>query len=331
MQNINTVTGISVVIPNYNGKNLLEKNLPLVFSALKASGVAYEVIVADDASADGSVDFISQQYPEIILIKSEKNGGFATNINKGISAAKLDLVLMLNSDIKLSEEYFITQLRYFAIADTFGVMAQIRDEESDEVVEACKYPRQSFFKINHLKNVAFDKGGNIYTYYLSGANALVNREKLLELGGFNELFSPFYHEDLDLSLRAWENGWKCYYEHDAVCWHAISTTIKAHSSKKRIKTISTRNRLLLHYFHLRGIRLYLWAFITFLSLVVKWISGKLYYYKAYLLFIKLIPAMHSYKQRFITTAVAKRQYIPFITVKENIIKVLDQTFKMQQK
>lgn len=329
MQNISTITGISVVIPNYNGKNLLEKNLPFVFTALKASGQVYEVIVADDASADDSVDLISRQYPEIILVKSKTNGGFATNMNKGIAAATLGLVLLLNSDIELGEEYFISQLRYFAAADTFGVMGQIRDRANDEVVEACKYPRSSIFKINHFKNVAFDRGGDVYTYYLSGANALVNREKLLELGGFNELFSPFYHEDLDLSLRAWESGWKCYYEHDAVCWHAISATIKAHSSKKLIKTISTRNKLLLHYFHLRGIRLYLWSAITFLSLGVRWISGKLYYYEAYRLFLNRMPAMRNYKETFIKTASAKQQYIPFITVKESIIKALNYIFKTE--
>ncbi|HMG09018.1 MAG TPA: glycosyltransferase [Mucilaginibacter sp.] len=331
MQNTNTNLGISVVIPNYNGKNLLAKNLPFVFAALKASNCTYEVIVPDDASADDSADFILQHYPEIILIRSEENCGFSININKGIAVAKLELVLLLNSDIKLGENYFASQLKYFAHASTFGVMGQIRDEATDEVVEACKYPRSSLFKINHFKNVAFDGQGDAYTYYLSGANALVRRQKLAELGGFNEIFSPFYHEDLDLSLRAWESGWKCYYEHCAVCWHAVSATIKIHSSQKIIKTISARNKLLLHYFHLQGIRLYLWAIITFLSLLVRWLSGKLYYYKAYLLFIKKIPAMGSYKRHFIKTAVAKQQYIPFITVKESIIKALDQTFKMQQK
>lgn len=328
MQNTSNNTGISVVIPNYNGKNLLAKNLPFVFAALKTFGGRYEVIIPDDASTDDSADFILQQYPEIILIRSEKNGGFSVNINKGIAAAGLELVLLLNSDIKLSENYFAAQLKYFSSPDTFGVMGLILDEATDKMVEACKYPRRSLFKINHIKNLdIIGDGEPVYTYYLSGANALVNRQKLLELGGFNELFAPFYHEDLDLSLRAWENGWKCYYEHNAVCWHAVSSTIKAHSSKNTIKIISTRNKLLLHYFHLQGIRLYLWYIVTFLSLLVRWISGKLYYYRAYNLFIKKMSSMRKAKQHFIKNAIAKQQYIPFITVKESIIKTLDQLLK----
>lgn len=328
MQNSEMNPGISVVIPNYNGKNLLAKNLPFVFAALKASGGRYEVIIPDDASTDGSTDFISQQYPEIILIRSEKNGGFSVNINKGIAAANLGVVLLLNSDIKLSENYFAAQLKYFNNPDTFGVMGLILDEATDKMVEACKYPRRSLFKINHIKNLdIIGNGEPVYSYYLSGANALVNRQKLLELGGFNELFAPFYHEDLDLSLKAWESGWKCYYEHSAVCWHAVSATIKAHSSKNTIKVISTRNKLLLHYFHLQGIRLYLWRIVTFLSLLIRWISGKLYYYRAYNLFIKKIPAMRMAKQQFVKNAIAKQQYIPFVTVKENIIKTLDQLLK----
>lgn len=328
MQNNTSKPGISVVIPNYNGKVLLAKNLPFVLSALKASGCKYEVIIPDDASTDDSLVFLKQYYPEVMLIESKSNGGFSININKGVFAANLDLVFLLNSDIKLAQNYFESQLKYFAIADTFGVMGQILDESTNKVSEACKYPRDSFFKINYFKNVPFEGTASVYSYYLSGANALVDRQKLVELGGFNEIFAPFYHEDLDLSLRAWESGFKCYYEHNAVCWHAVSTTIKEHSSKNKIDTISTRNKLLLHYFHLQGLRLCLWAFITFLSLGVRWISGKLYYYNAWWLYIKKLPQMRAYKKSFIQSAISKEQYIPFITVKKSIKQALDKQFKI---
>jgi GT2 family glycosyltransferase len=322
MQNNKINLGISVVIPNYNGRQLLEQNLPFTYAALKAANIKYEVIVSDDASTDESLAFLTENYPEIILVKGSQNSGFSVNINRGIAVAGLELVLLLNSDIKLSEDYFKTQLQYFNNPDTFGVMGQVLDDASGKVLEACKYPLSSFFKINHFKNIQSDKSETI-TYYLSGANALVAKDKLLELGGFNELFSPYYHEDLDLSLRAWESGWKCYYDCSAICKHAVSTTIKAHSSKKAIKVISTRNKLLLHYFHHTGIRLYLWQLVTLLSLLVRWISGKFYYYKAYTLYLQKLQAMHTYKQQFVANVKAKQQYIPFITVKEQIKQALD--------
>ncbi len=327
MQINNSKPGISVVIPNYNGKSLLAKNLPFVSAALKASRCSYEVIVPDDASTDDSVAFLQQHYPQVILIESAKNGGFSVNINKGIAAASYDLVLLLNSDIKLSENYFEHQLKYFSSTDTFGVMGLVLDEGTNQMAEACKYPKTSTFKINHIKNLPLTGNSDVYTFYLSGGNALVDRHKLIELGGFNEIFSPFYHEDLDLSLRAWESGFKCYYENNAVCWHAVSATIKAHSSKNKIKVIVTRNKLLLHYFHLQGWRLYLWSVITFLSLAVRWVSGRLYYYKAWQLYIQTLPQMKAYKNRFIQETTGKKQYIPYIKVKENIKKSLDTKFK----
>ena len=306
------------MIPNFNGKHLLEQNLPALYAALNASQCMYEVIVSDDASADDSVTFIEQNYADIRLIKNSQNGGFATNINRGIFAAKMELILLLNSDIKLSEHYFKSQLRYFDMDDTFGVMGLVVNEADGTLAEACKYPLPSLLKINHFSNIAIQRDANIYTYYLSGANALVNREKLWALKGFNELFSPFYNEDLDLSLRAWESGYKCYYQQDAACLHAVSSTIKKHHQKKYVKQIATRNKIMLHYLHLNGFRLYLYLSLTAVSLTYRWLGGKFHYYKAVLLFLQNYKALKACKTSFITEAKARQQYIPFITVKHNI-------------
>jgi GT2 family glycosyltransferase len=315
--------GISVVIPNYNGLNLLEANLPTVLIALKLCGCPYEVIITDDASTDSSVQFIKTHYPNIVLVENEVNGGFATNINRGIQAARLNLVLLLNSDIKLEEQYFKTQLTYFDLPDTFGVMGKIVDEADGSIAEACKYPINSYIKINKFKNIPVNADKS-YTFYLSGANALVSREKLLQLGGFNELFSPFYQEDLDLSLRAWESGWKCYYDPQAVCMHAVSSTINKHNKKKYIKVISTRNKLLVHYFHHRGVRLYVWAITLFFSLMIRWALNQMFYYKAVLLFFRRFKQIKKYKYQFITRLQSHGKYIPYLTVKKNIKESLDQ-------
>ena len=87
--------GISVVIPNFNGRALLEENLPTVFSALESTKIRHEVIVADDGSSDDSVEFIKRKYPQIRLLAHPKNSGFSTNINSGLKLAQFDLVLAL--------------------------------------------------------------------------------------------------------------------------------------------------------------------------------------------------------------------------------------------
>ena len=78
---------ISVVIPNYNGRDLLAENIPSVFDALNTALVDYEVIVVDDASTDESVTFIEATFPQVILLKNPQNRGFSPTINRGIMAA----------------------------------------------------------------------------------------------------------------------------------------------------------------------------------------------------------------------------------------------------
>ena len=85
---VNEPVTISVVIPNYNGKHLLERNLPFVCEALNNTKIDFEIIIVDDFSTDNSAIFITQNYPTVILIINEKNHGFSFSCNKGIAIAK---------------------------------------------------------------------------------------------------------------------------------------------------------------------------------------------------------------------------------------------------
>ncbi len=278
---------LSVVIPNYNGFFLLKENLPFLKSALNNLNQNYEIIISDDASTDNSINFIKQEYPDIIILENKINGGFSKNINRGIQKANGKWVMLLNSDIKLSENYFNEIAKHLLKKDIFGVMGKILDEKSN-LLEGLKYPKPSIFKINSVKDLDVNPiiSNNYLTFYLSGANAIINRNKLNELEGFNELFSPFYHEDLDLSIRAWRLGWPSYYEPLSICYHNPSSTIKKNSSKSFIKTVSTRNRILLHYIHLNSVGFYLWFFNFVITLSLKFLIGKQFYFNALKLFFQ---------------------------------------------
>lgn len=284
--------GISVIIPNYNGRHLLERNLPKLYTALENSGLPYEVIVSDDRSTDTSVDFLRRNYPAIILVESPVNSGFSINVNRGMARATLELVLILNSDIVLSEHYFRDQLACFRLPDTFGTMGRIIDAADGTVSEACKVPIKKTIKVNAVRDrIPPANRGPVFSYYLSGANALVNRERLMQLQGFNPLYSPFYHEDLDLSLRAWQLGWKCYYVDSSACTHAVSSTIRTYRSRQQIRAIATRNKLLLHYFHLEPAERAVWWTRLLLSLTVRWLIGQYAYYRAFGSFLRRKAAM----------------------------------------
>lgn len=276
-------TSISVVLPNYNGRDLLETFLPYSFQALEKSGCTYEFIIVDDCSSDGSREFILSNYPQILFLTNSFNRGFSYSCNRGIREAKNQLVFLINSDIKLSPDYFQGQLDYFEDAETFGVMGKILNGDGSKLEIGAKIPRRKgkLLKTDqqYLPN---PNSKSAPTLFLSGANALIDRQKLVELGGFDELFSPFYSEDLDLGIRAWRMGWKCYFHEQAVCYHLGSATMKTQIQKEWVKTVYFRNRMLFHAIHHDAKDLMLWKVQTILlDVFPKLLLGKTWIWKSF--------------------------------------------------
>ncbi|WP_426669269.1 glycosyltransferase family 2 protein [Mucilaginibacter sp. McL0603] len=155
---------ISIVIPNYNGRNLIKEYLPFAKEVIENAGAIYEIIIVDNCS------------------------------------------ILLNSDVKLTPGYFEHQWKYFSLPDTFGVMGRIIDMEGDGIQDAARMPKFNGLKLKTGYFYCSDNADDrLYTMYLSGANALIDAAKLKEIGGFDEIFSPFYSEDMELSIRAWRN------------------------------------------------------------------------------------------------------------------------------
>lgn len=258
---------VSVIIPSFNGKELLEENLPFVIQSLVGVPRS-EIIIVDDASSDGSIDFLKSNYPEIRVIKNIKNIGFGPSINAGLKEANHDLVLLLNNDIKLDKKYISTSLKYFADPETFGVMGIIKDELSEVILEGIKWPRISVsgLKYKDLSMLEIENWDEpVFTFYLCGGNAIVDRVKMLELQGFLDIYHPFYLEDVDLSLRAWLSGWKLYFNPEAHCYHKHSATISKYNPENYIVIISKRNRLVLSYLYLNGFNKFLFITTTYIK------------------------------------------------------------------
>jgi len=295
----NSRKSISVVIPNYNGKHLLERNLPSVYEALNNAKTDFEIIITDDCSTDSSVAFIRQNYPHVHLLINDKNQGFSVSCNQGIAIAGKDLVLLLNTDIELNKDFFESQFKYFELPDTFGVMSKIIGAKNGETQDTARFLKYSGFKIKannffHLENEDFLTP----TAYLSGANALIDTKKLKDIGGFDEIFSPFYCEDFELGLRAWRLGWKCYYDPKSYCIHDHSSTTKNYRTRNWVKAVFFRNRLYVHAIHLSRTRLVFWFLqITFIDMLFMWMGLKFYYYNSFGMFLNnLNPLRQSRKK-----------------------------------
>lgn len=313
--------GISVIIPNYNGVELLPKILPALYAALKFAGLPNEVIIADDASTDSSVDHLKNTFPEARVIVNEKNLGFAPTVNKGLAVAQFDYVLLLNSDVKLNENYFPPLLRYFEREDTFGVMGRIIGWDDDSVQDTAKFPSFHGAKIKTAGNY-FSQSPKpddwLCSMYLSGANAFIDRKKLVALGGLDEIFAPFYVEDFEMSLRAWRMGWKCYYEHFAICRHKVSVTIKSKNRKAFINAIYYRNKMYLHAIHLDGWQRFLWHAQLIPETIIRLLTFRFYYLEALRMFLSNREAIKRSKEKFLLLA---KQNGKIISVKD-VVKTI---------
>jgi GT2 family glycosyltransferase len=298
--------GISVVIPNYNGVGLFPQTLPPLFEALKRGGLPYEVIVVDDCSSDDSVGMLVRDYPQVRVLTNEVNKGFSPTINKGIREATHDMVFLLNSDVKLQPDYFTHLIPYFESNDTFGVMGQIVNWDDDGIQDGAKLPTFQGAKIKTFKNFLPSETPiqpGLYTMYLSGAETLVSKSKLQMLGGFDEIFAPYYIEDYELSLRAWRLGWKCYYEHRAMCRHRTSSSIKSKARKQHIQTIYYRNKMFLHAIHLNSFQMMVYYPQIFFECLVRVVSFRFHYVNSIRLFFKGRDKCRESKRRFEELAV----------------------------
>ncbi|MBV6643044.1 MAG: glycosyltransferase family 2 protein [Cyclobacteriaceae bacterium] len=316
---------ISVTIPNYNGADLLKENLPLLYRALQKHVDDYEVIIADDASTDGSVSFLKEYYPDIILAEHKRNQGFSKNINAAIHRATKELVLFLNTDVELTDDYFEPLFKYFEKPDTFGVMGKVIGNQDGETQDAAKYPTIGPTSIRANINYLPENETSTWlpTVFLSGGWALVDRLKLTELGGFDEIYSPYYGEDVDLSLKAWKIGYQCYFEPQAICKHPISTTI-GKINRSFVKIIAKRNKMILHTIHLHGIYRMVYLIILTLKVPFRLLALDLNYVKAYGQFIKMFGAISKSRRNNRNLRKAKNSHLNILSVSKKIKQQLSE-------
>ncbi|MEK7580970.1 MAG: glycosyltransferase family 2 protein [Patescibacteria group bacterium] len=233
-------TKISVVIPNYNGRDILTKTLPYVIKNCPNS----EIIVVDDASSDDSVTLLHKKFKKVRVVRLKKNKGFANAANSGILTATNKLVLLLNSDVAPRNGFLNPALKYFNESKNkvFAVGLCDFSHENGRIVKKGRggiYFKQGF--LLHYPAV-IERGATLWT---SGGSSLINREIFLKLGGFDTLFKPFYWEDIDLGWRAWKQGYKCFFEPLSIVdhYHEQGSIIKE-KSKLSIKTASYKNQIL---------------------------------------------------------------------------------------
>jgi GT2 family glycosyltransferase len=226
---------VSIVIPNYNGEELLEKNLPKVLACLKNEGNRIkEIIIIDDASTDGSVGLIKEKFPEIKLIKHKVNRGFSAAVNTGARTAKGKLIALLNNDVIPKENFLVPVFPHFKNKNIFAVSLH------EEGFSWAKSKFENGFVL-HEPGPRTKEAHE--TFWVSGGSGVFRRSQWMKLGGMDEkLFSPFYWEDLDLCYRAAKRGWGLLWEPKAHVKHKHESTT-GKWPKKYVQRIQERNQL----------------------------------------------------------------------------------------
>jgi len=238
---------VSVVITCWNGMSLLEKNFPTVLVAARnPKNKISEIIIVDDDSADNSVEYIRQlikQNPEISirLVKHPKNLGYAAVCNTGVKNALNDLVVILNLDVLPSENFLEYALPHFEDEKVFAV--SFNEEKFG--------PGKIVWKNGFLEIVSTPvPNETTLTDWPSGGSSVFRKSLWEKLGGMDEIFLPFYFEDIDIGLRARKLGYKCLWEPKAKVIHQHESTINVENFRKyqrrqNVPLIKERNYLLL--------------------------------------------------------------------------------------
>ena len=265
----------AIVIPNWNGRDLLEKYLPSVVAAAK--GVpGSEVIVVDNGSSDDSVAFLRERYPHVRVMALEKNLGFGGGSNAGFRAAGHDVVVLLNSDMRVEPDFLRPLLDGFTDTQVFSVSCQIFFSDPHKVREETGLTEfwweRGSLRVRHRTEPTIRE---LYPCaYGGGGSCAFDRRKFLQLGGFDELLAPFYLEDTDLGYMAWKRGWKNLYQPASVVYHEHRGTIGRSFSEAYIQGVLKKNFLLFAWKNIHEWRRLLANFLfCWTSALLSWLAG----------------------------------------------------------
>ena len=242
---------ISIVIPNFNGKHLLEKNLPLILDEL---GDTDEVVIVDDASTDDSIAWLRKTYPKIIVVAHQKNLQFAQSVNDGIARANNEFCLLLNSDVypvnnaivKLKKD--ISQLFSEKVA-TVGLLEH--QKNGDFGRSTARFERGMYQHSASRPNSGV-------TAWASGGSMILRKSLWVEIGGFDRLFRPAYWEDIDFSYRALAMGYEVLFRSEYEVYHDHESTNATVYGNWKIQLYSFKNSLLFFWKNVCHTSISLW-------------------------------------------------------------------------
>ncbi len=226
---------ISVIVPTYQNKKQLLTNLKHNIPFLTGC----EIIIVNDNPTQSLKDDL-KQFASVTLIENKKNLGFGPTVNRGVEKAMNPYVMLLNDDVQLSDDTYRKSLDYFKKNPLLFALSFAQTGEGDVMVGKNRL----YWSRGILQHSAVDNSQEGINAWAEGGACVIQKDKFMELDGFDSVYSPFYWEDIDLSYRAWKRGYQILFTPKIKVKHQHESTIGTHFSKRYIQAIAYRNQFI---------------------------------------------------------------------------------------
>jgi len=221
---------VTVIIPSWNGKDLLK---PCLDSLYHQEFQDFVTIVVDNGSTDESVPFVKEHFPQVRVISFENNTGFSAAVNAGIAAAESPYIALLNNDTEVHPLWLKELVEALEADPKAGSAASKILFFSDPASVNSAGDEFSFFGVAYQRRLMRGDSDLFneprYVFSACGATALYRKELLETIGLFDETFFA-YHEDVDLGFRAQLADYRCLFVPKAVVYHKYQMTSSRVSS-----------------------------------------------------------------------------------------------------
>ena len=239
------MNGVSVLILTWQGIDLVKECFPLVLEEIASWDIETEILLLDNGSTDGTVDYIKEVFPDVKVIAYEQNLGFSRANNLAVKEAKYDALLFLNNDLTLEKKFIQPLLERLVYEDVFAVAPKILRWDKKTIDDGLRYGKyySGFFDV--ALDINLDKVDKLHVVtFFCGACFLCKKDLFKRLGGFDELYTPYAWEDLDLGYRAWKRGYKIVYEPRSIAYHKREATTRGAFSNFFFITLMWRNKFI---------------------------------------------------------------------------------------
>jgi GT2 family glycosyltransferase len=228
----------SLIVLNYDERELV---VDCVRSMLAAVGPEDEIIVVDNGSSDSSADAVAEAFPTVRLVRLPENR-YIFSLNAGLAVARGRYVAFCNNDMVVEPNFVEQALECFDGDDIFAVCSRVLDRLGQEQgTRTSGFWSRGLLFYQPLGHTP----GTTDCFFAVGGQSFFRRDLLEAIGSIDELLWPMYHEDIELSYRAWKSGYRIVYAPNSVCHHLGGKTSRRVFTAVQLRSFVRQNELLI--------------------------------------------------------------------------------------